>query len=204
MEHIIKPLDSKLLGSWGFEFDGYYWLKQHVPFKLTASNKPNTYMVVLENASPGQTPPPIETNSQLLQMLCQTIGLYIHHKLKDQNFISPKLHGMAVAKAASEFFQFDQNLKFRLSPAPGGLGLSPDNEYTETIMGGLEVEFIVEWSDGTEEYMYYSPTAISFNFLKSLKNSEVEPKMVWVTEVDGSRTPFFGCGMPKIIEESSN
>lgn len=200
MEHIIKPLNSDLFTKWGFKFDGYYWTREYCPFKLCASNKDGVYMVILDQAKPGQTPPPISNNGQLLQLLAQVSGLYIHEHMKDQTFFNAKAQGEYMAKLMSDYFQFDQNLKFRLSPAPGGLGLEPDNEYTATLMSGNESTFKVKWSDGTEELLYYHCTVVSYSFLRDLKG--MAPEMVWVISSEGEETPFFGCGLPRLVDPS--
>lgn len=216
MEHIIKKLSRDLLEEWGFEYDGYYWVHRNYLFKLINSNVPNTYMVFIEGAGIGQTPPPVETNSGLLQLIMAFSEKFIQEQLKDQKFISPQSQGQALAKALSDYLQFDQNLRMRLVlGAMGQGGLVPDNEYTHTLLSGYECEFKVYLNQvstlgpgvkginkptNRTETIYYNPECISYQFLESLFPGHIISKVEVVsTSNDGSDTvtPFFGCGLPK-------
>lgn len=220
MEHIIKKLTRELLESWQFTYDGYYWVHENYPFKLINSNKPNTYMVFIEGAGIGQTPPPVETNSGLINLIMAFSESFIQKQLKDQKFLSPQAQGQALAKAMSDYLQFDQNIRMRLVlGAMGQGGLVPDNEYTHTLLSGLECEFKILFTQslslgngvkgiGTvksdEEIIYYNPECISYLFLESLfPNKTISKVLIKSTDKstgEDTWTSFFGCGLPKYKE----
>lgn len=208
MDNIIKSLNSEFLESWNFTFDGVNWIHPNYCFKLTASNVKGTYMVIIDGVEIGQTPPPIKTNSGLLNLIMYDSVNYVQNYLKDKKFISNKAQGEAMAKAISEYLGFDTNLSFRLvEDQLGRMGLHPDNEYTYTLLTGYESKFEVTLMDPTDpevntvDYIYYHPECISFNFLRQLYP---DCSIISVKIYDESNlvwTPFFGLGLPKIKEE---
>lgn len=208
MKKIISKLTRELLEEWGFTYDGYYWVHFNYPFKLITANKPNTYMVEIEGAGIGQNPPPIETNSQLLQLIMNFSGLYLQSRMKDQQFLNQNIAGQFMAKTISEFLSFDKNLSFRLMMSAMGQGnLAPDNEYTHTLISGYECEFEVSMvdSDGDKrvETIYYNPECISYPFVSSLFEDCEVTSISIVSRIDTEVevTPFFGCGLPKVMEK---
>lgn len=206
MERIVKTLSNEILTEWGFHFDGFYWIKSDLPIKLQKGND-GKYIVQIENVPIGQNPPPIDTNSKLIQLILAFAGNYIQMKVKDKKFLNQKAQGMAIANALSEFMNFDKNIRMRLSMGNMGQGgLTPDNEYTHTLISGIELEFHVIHENKENgpalDVIYYNPECISYNFLRSLFNDD-EIKSVSVIGIDEKgekvETPFFGCGLPKMM-----
>lgn len=208
MDKIIKKLNSEFLESWGFTFDGVNWIHKNYTFSLTASNKEGTYMVNIPNAEIGQTPPPINSNTGLINLIMVDSVNYIRGFMEGKKFISQTAQGESMAKAMSDYLKFDQKLSFRLvSDQFGRMGLHPDNEYTHTMMSGLECEFRVtmySYNDPEDEFtelIYFNPECISYNFLSQLfyKN---EIKKVEIHDVTNDVwTPYFGTGLPKFSDE---
>jgi len=209
MERIIKKLNAEFLESWGFTFDGANWIHPNYTFKLAASNKEGTYMVIIPNVEIGKTPPPINSNTGLINLIMANSVDYIRKFMDGKKFISQSAQGEAMAKAMSDYLNFDKDLKFRLiGDQFGRMGLRPDNEYTHTLMTGFECEFRVtkvSYDDSdveSSEIIYYNPECISYNFLSQLF-SDSEVRKVEIHDIKNDIwTPYFGTGLPKFIDDS--
>jgi len=211
MDKIIKKLNAEFLESWGFTFDGANWIHQNYSFKLAASNKEGTYMVIIPDAEIGQTPPPIESNTGLINLIMANSVDYIRKFMDGKKFISQTAQGEALAKAMSDYVGFDKNLSFRLiGDQFGRMGLHPDNEYTHTLMSGLECEFrITLVSDDDPEVestdlVYFNPECISYNFLSNLF-PDCEIRKVEIHDINNDIwTPYFGTGLPKFNDRNED
>lgn len=192
MEHIIKELNSELLQSWNFKFDGSRWNNKYVPLSLQKTE--SGYLPVLDGAPEMQC---ITTNSQLLRILSQLLPYYVMQHSEEQ-CLNQEAEMERVTKLISEYFDFDSELKFSMHLDSAGQGaLEPANEYTLTILSGIEASILVTHQHGDEiivDEIYYSPVSISYKMLKKLFNNDAI-LTVQIRNNDGTLVPFFGVGL---------
>jgi hypothetical protein len=203
MEHIVKKLNSDILSNWKFTYDGYYWVNPSYSFKLIKSDTDGTYMVFIEGAPIGTTPPPIGTNSDLLRLIEDNFADYLTHSLSDKNFISNQAQFEYIYTVVDEYFSFDKKLDIKLVPSNQGFQLVPNNEYSYTILGGVEVGFKVKYIDKSSNEVtgeiYCNPDCICTEYLIKYFDCK-EIKSVSSLNKDGSLDPFFGIGIPKVVK----
>lgn len=195
MEKIISKLNSDLIKSLGFDFDGYYYIYPKCPILKLVATAEDAFLVEIEGAAVGQNPPPITTNTQLYQLLVTLFGWYLENSLKNRlTPLTEENQEEELNRYMTEYFAFDSKLKFKFT----GQGLIPSDEYTYTVMSGIEVEFKVYFDFEMKEFesLSINPDCISYNYLK--KRFDKSPKAVKVIQKDGLEYPFFGMGIPMI------
>lgn len=215
MEHIIKKLDRNLLTDWGFTYDGSYWIHKNYAFKLqltkaklTTGEEVDVYGLTAPEI--GLVKPIIVNNNGILfQIIVQEFNNYIHKKLKDSKFLNNTAKLNSIKSAKEEYFSFDSDLDMVIQNTPVAnqvqLSLVPNNEYTHTLLSGIECNFKIDLKSESElksEILYYNPTCISYQFIKS-KFPNYDIVGVFILDRDNNWEPFYGSGIPK-IEDNHN
>lgn len=195
MNKIIVPLNDEILTKFGFTYDGYYWVSPNVPFRLVLSNQENTYMVDIPEADIEMTPPPIKSNHQLLLLMTQMAGAYLQRSIEPLvDVMDPQQFIEEVQEIIKRYYNFqDDRLKMIASISPTGVEMKPANEYTLTVISGIQMQFNVIFDDDTEEVIYYNPGCISYPFIKTLFPDKT-PKSLQVMTSNGWQL-FFGVGI---------
>lgn len=202
MEKIIRELNSDVLESMGFHFDGAYWVSTNIPLRLQ-SNGDGTYLVSIGDPHAGLPiglgeQPSIRSNHQLLLLMVNLSQPYIQSRLQNYgNIPDPAILLKLINGIINEYLNLPSSspIKLRALPAPQGIQIEPDNEETMTLMSGIMCEFTVQYDDG-EELIYVDPTAMSYDYIKRLYPDR-EPIKVYVSNED-SKVPFFGVGIRRV------
>lgn len=205
MEPIIKPLNSDLLTKFGFTYDGYYWNNPMVPFRLVKADKEGTYMVDIENAPIGSTPPPISSNSQLLQLFMKTVPAYFEVMFTQMKMDPATAMPWMFQSMLNRFMKFDESLDIKVvvQKVGDGIALVAGNEVTHTLITGIQCEFDVDLADVhtdeiTHERIFINPECMSYDYLNSIIP---EGKVVLAVKImlneSGEFVPFYGVGYHK-------
>lgn len=198
MDHIIKKLDSKILQAWGFNYDLAYWTHPNYKFKLQLGN--DGYTVFIMTGIDQANTLNIHSNGELFGLITQQFQPYLNTKLSESKFLNQESQLKFINETIKQYFSFDENISMALQISPVGLGLMPNNEYTHTLISGLECIFkiILKNKSGevTEDTLYYHPNCISYGFLKELY-PDCEIEAVKIQAVDDNWEPFYGTGIPR-------
>lgn len=202
MNHIIEVINNKLLNKWGFEYKDMYWVHNNYEFRL---QKKDDYYIAFLKTIDGYKPQNIKTNGQLLMLITSNFSIYLTRELQSVNLINTNARTKFINDKIKEYFSFDKNLEFYISQGPMGIGLSPNNEYTYTMISNIECIFKVttvdkNGDDKVNDDIYYNPSCISLEFLKSLYPDELIKNVIVMT-ADDSWEQFFGVGIPKAVIE---
>lgn len=194
MEKVIKDLTADVLMDLGFSYDGYYWGSPNVPFKLQSADQGYTVFIEIPGA---ETPPPVMTNSDLLRLMCSVSTVYLQKELNGFNPSSAEMAKFHLNQLILKYFNFNPSSSYKMAAilGPQGIGITPANEFTFTVLNGVQCEFKVYLSGDKLETVYIHPECMSGRYLKELFPDDEIDRVEVLSE--GGYEPFFGCGMHK-------
>lgn len=200
MERIIKELNSEILESLNYSFDGFYWVHPVNPIKLQSTDVEGTYIVILDGGDITNNPDPVKSNTDLLRLIVALVQPYIQAHMQNASMNNIPVDSMFLTNILKQYFDFrDERIKFRVGFSQVGLNLAPENEFTFTLLEGLQCEFKVIYSKGPDsenivEAIYTHPQCMSTRYLKSLFGDDIVIKQLSVLSEDGFE-PFYGIGL---------
>lgn len=212
MKIINQKLTSEFLESIGFKFDGYYWVHSNFVFRLTKASDKDAYIVDIPGISdPNQLPPPASCYCELFRVILGTLNMKLdqimqgYTDIKDQNaMISVYVDNV------KKYFGFDKGLSINL--ILGGVSrIDPGNEYTFSLMNGVDqfrITYIVDGNEHTAEVEVH-PACMSLEYALKLfitefpdlfdkdckQNISIKEILTNNTLTGGLWEPFYGMGM---------
>lgn len=195
VDYMIKPIDRELLIKWGFEYDLAFWTHPSYLFKLQSIE--SGYRVLVPTDINESKSFDISSNGQLLQLIAVESNRLIEEKLKDSKFLNKDAQLKFIVDTIHDIFSFDDRLAFQLQVTPMGLQLTPNNEYTYTLLRGIECTFRVTLlKDENVKFDSFSaaPECVSYRYLKTLYPDYVV-NLVEIQLTDDNWEPFFGVGI---------
>lgn len=212
LQRIIMPLTRDFLQSHGVKFDGAFWVNEILPFRLTASQTLNTWMVTIPNLPANiQQPSPISNYSDLIRLMLSLCPAYLQKTVQDLRplGLNQEQTMQKIVEAFAKLFTFDNCIRFNLQFGPQGFGINPGNEYTHTLLVGRECEFKVVYqvlddnkSRDMDTFEFtMAPECVSLDFictqLGAILGVGVDIKITSVEIVDENNEykPFYGAGI---------
>lgn len=206
-------LNSDLLESAGFHFDGYYW--HHEGFGANLVIKEGGYGIEVEGVDKQVTQGfTLKNYSDLFRQMLQLLPKAIDKVIGDGKFLTSAVMQKAVVDKVNELFKFDEDVEIFLAFHPNGLQVRPHNEYTFSLASGRIERFKIEYTiESTGEMcvglLECDPNCICYNYLIEFAAKESVAKLsdirikscsIYVPSPDGRQVelPFFGTGIPKI------
>lgn len=204
MKRVIRDLNREILIEWGFDYDGYYWVHPNYPFKLINSDTEGTYMVHVDDAPLGTTPEPVSNTSTLLNLVMAVSTIYVGSRI-DQESTDIDTQVPKITELLKEYLSFDEDLLFKFVVGENGQGgITPGNEYTYTLLSGLEDDFVVgmeKFGSGVQEYrnVFCARECMCLRYLQDLFPGHiiisVEMKNIDMLAEENPFEPFYGSGL---------
>lgn len=189
MKNINPKLSKEIFIKAGFMLAGDYWIKSGFAEKFMVTSKPNEYKLIIGELDLSKSYPIISNYSEFLQVMVRGTNLYIQKKVKSEgltpnnpNFIK------RLSEIISDIFKFDENfnLVLRMDPSLGGIGITPYDYYTFSLLNGYIAEFKVVYnkinSEGIlEEEFEICPPCVSSEYIKSeIVKEDCDIQMVYI------------------------
>lgn len=202
---INQELTREFLQSHGIHFDGAFWVNDKCPFRLTATDVPNNWLVTIPELPVGvQQPEPIRDYKGLMYLYLAVLPGYIGKSQQGKNFLSENAKVQNFIELMNGFFSFDKNLSFSLNITQMGVQVLPNNEYTHTIMSGNESSFIALDHDANTIIEFsIAPECVSYDYVfglikkikPELEDYRINLRSILKINDDGSKDLFFGAGL---------